>query len=86
MTSKARDAINAVIDCAFDGKLKITETAFEKVLDASAEPVRNCDLYTNRHDAWWAFRKEREDLWWEDLHLEFPDWLFAEAKGEQANE
>jgi hypothetical protein len=29
-----------------------------------------------------AFRKKNQQAWYEDLHLSFPDWLFAEAKGD----
>lgn len=46
MTTKAREALQAVVDCALDGRLQITETAFEKVLDALKEPVRNCEVGT----------------------------------------
>lgn len=53
-----------------------------KVISAAlAEPPRNCDLYASRCDAWVAFRKKNQQAWYEDLHLNFPDWLFAEAKG-----
>lgn len=79
MTSKAREALNAVVDCAFDGKLKITETAFEMVLEALKEPVRNCDLYTSSGDASDAYYEENpnSDMLLDD---EFHDWLFSEAK------
>lgn len=46
MSSKQRDALLAVYDCAKDGVLAIRESAFEKVMEALAEPVRNCDVGT----------------------------------------
>lgn len=46
MSSKQRDALLAVYDCAKDGVLTIRESAFEKVTEALAEPVRNCDVGT----------------------------------------
>lgn len=51
MTNKAREALQAVVDCEFDGRLQITETAFEKVLDALKEPLRNCDVGTAEEQA-----------------------------------
>lgn len=46
MSSKAREALLAVYDCAKDGVLTIRESAFEKVLEALKEPLRNCDVGT----------------------------------------
>lgn len=46
MSSKAREALLAVYDCAKDGVLTIRESAFEKVLGALEESVRNCDVGT----------------------------------------
>lgn len=46
MSSKAREALLAVYACAKDGVLTIRESAFEKVLEALKEPVRNCDIGT----------------------------------------
>jgi hypothetical protein len=54
----------------------------EDARSALSAPPRNCDLYATRSDAWVAFRKKNQQAWYEDLHLSFPDWLFAEAKGE----
>lgn len=51
MTSKSREAWLAVVNCAIDGNLKITESAFKKVLDALNEPVRNCDVGTAEEQA-----------------------------------
>lgn len=47
MSSKAREALLAVYDCVGrkDGCLTIRESAFEKVLEALKEPLRNCDVY-----------------------------------------
>jgi chorismate mutase len=53
----------------------------EHIEKALSAPPRNCDLYASRSDAWVAFRKKNQQAWYEDLHLSFPDWLFAEAKG-----
>lgn len=58
---------------------KMIHDAIQPALSA---PARNCDLYTSRSDAWVEFRKKNQQSWYEDLHLNFPDWLFAEAKGE----
>ena len=46
MSSKAREALEAVYECAKDGVLTIRESAFEKVLEALKEPLCNCDVYT----------------------------------------
>ena len=45
MGSKQREALLAVYDCAKDGVLSIRESAFEKVLEALKEPLRNCDRF-----------------------------------------
>lgn len=55
MTSKAREALQAVVDCAVDGRLKITETAWEKVMEALREPIRNCDVGTTE-EQWRRWR------------------------------
>lgn len=46
MSSKLREAVEAVYECAKDGVLTIRESAFEKVLEALKEPLRNCDVGT----------------------------------------
>lgn len=46
MSSKARQAVEAVYESAKDGILTIRESAFEKVLEALEEPIRNCDVGT----------------------------------------
>lgn len=51
MTTKAREALQAVVDCEFDGRLQITETAFEKVVEALKEPVRNCEVGTPKEQS-----------------------------------
>lgn len=47
MPSKQREALLAVYDCAKDGVLSIRESAFEKVLEALKEPLRNCDRFNS---------------------------------------
>ena len=44
--NKMREALEAVYECAKDGVLTIRESAFEKVVAALAEPLRNCDVGT----------------------------------------
>ena len=44
--AKIYTALEAVYECAKDGVLTIRESAFEKVLEALKEPLRNCDVYT----------------------------------------
>ena len=39
--NKMREALEAVYECAKDGVLAIRESAFEKVVEALAEPLRN---------------------------------------------
>lgn len=51
MSSKQREALLAVYDCAKDGVLTIRESAFEKVMEAIAEPLRNCDIGTEREQS-----------------------------------
>lgn len=51
MSSKQRDALLAVYDCAKDGVLTIRESTFEKVMEALAEPPRNCDKFKSEYDA-----------------------------------
>lgn len=46
MISKTREAVEAVYESAKDGILTIRESAFEKVLEALEEPIRNCDVGT----------------------------------------
>jgi hypothetical protein len=46
MSNKAREALLAVYDCAKDGVLTIRESAFEKVVEALAEPILNRDVGT----------------------------------------
>jgi hypothetical protein len=53
--NKMREALEAVYECAKDGVLTIRESAFEKVVAALTEPLRNCDVGTakeqeERHD------------------------------------
>lgn len=51
MSSKAREALLAVYDCAKDGVLAIRDSAFEKVVEAIVEPIRNCDVGTMEEQA-----------------------------------
>ena len=72
--NKMREALEAVYECAKDGVLTIRESAFEKVVAALAEPLRNCD----------AFSKAEVLEVLEDRSFSKEDtieWLFAEAKG-----
>lgn len=46
MSSKAKEALLAVYDCAKDGVLAIRESAFEKVVEALTEPLRNSEVGT----------------------------------------
>lgn len=46
MSSKQREALLAVCDCAKDGVLAVRESAFEKVLEALKEPVLNGEVGT----------------------------------------
>lgn len=51
MSSKTREALLAVYDCAKDGVLAIRESAFEKVVEALTEPIRNCDVGTEHEQS-----------------------------------
>lgn len=46
MSSKQRDALSAVYECAKDGVLVIRTSAFDKVVEALAEPRLNCEVGT----------------------------------------
>jgi hypothetical protein len=51
MSSKLREALEAVYECAKDGILTIRESAFENVLEALEEPIRNCDVGSSENQA-----------------------------------
>lgn len=65
MSSKAREALEAVYDCAKDGVLTIHESAFEKVLEALKEPLRNCDVGTPKEqiERWEDFCRAHHEYW-----------------------
>jgi hypothetical protein len=46
MSSKQREALEAVYKRAKDGVLTILESEFEKVLEVFKKPLRNCDVHT----------------------------------------
>jgi hypothetical protein len=62
MSSKQREALEAVYESAKDGMLTIRESAFEKVLEALKEPLRNCDVGTAEEQEERYIKLKREHI------------------------
>ena len=88
---KLREAVKAVVDVGYPHNFQIeaphirgycyeiTE-AIKKCFAALAAPVRNCDRFTNLHDAWLAWQAHCAEHMEDPTMKKFQVWLYDTAK------